>query len=172
MASRCCSRNPSCQVMGFIPYGQPLPGAASLPGQGLAVSFPGVHRLGLCSLPLSTQPKRCQGQVIWHKSAWLHSCQSKATHAPQLGSRLHPHGQGTVCKCSEKSAKAEFSPSLQHRLFFCIFKAFLTMLLGLDLCRVIAGPAAVGKILMKPRMEGQAATPPAMAAEGKCGPAV
>lgn len=32
-------------------------------------------------------------------------------------------------------AKAEFSPSLQHRLFSCIFKAFLTMLLGLDLCR-------------------------------------
>ena len=39
-------------MMGFIPSGQPLPRAESLPGQGLAVSFPGVHRLGLCSLPL------------------------------------------------------------------------------------------------------------------------
>lgn len=37
---------------------------------------------------------------------------------------------------------------------------------------MIAGPAAVGKILMKPRMEVQAASPSVMAGEGKCGPAV
>lgn len=106
-------------------------GTASLPGQGLAVPFPELCMLGLCCLALSAQPKRCQGPIIRHRSPWLHYCHSKAIHAPQLGSSVQLQGQGIVSKCSAQRLNLVLGCSTG----FCIFKAFLAVLLGLDLCQ-------------------------------------
>lgn len=89
-------------MMGFIPYGQPLPGAASLPGQGLAVSFPGVHRLGLCSLPLSTRQRGAKVRSSGiNQPGFIHVSQKLPMH-PSWGAASIPMGKelsvNALCK--------------------------------------------------------------------------